>query len=129
MNRQFHILSAAYHSSGIAVADQHTLNKKSEIHFTRPLLDKVDITNKIITADALHTLKDFAEYIINRNADYLFIVKGNKKKLLERLKMLDVKYHAHSYQESSEKSHGRFENRTLWIMSRLPWWLWFKTAK
>ena len=57
----------------------------------RPLLENIDITDSVITADAMHTQKDTARFIVEeKHADYLFTVKDNQPTLkqdIETLKM------------------------------------------
>jgi predicted transposase YbfD/YdcC len=58
-----------------------TRSKSNEITAFAPLLDRVDITDAIITADALHTQDGHADYLHRRGAHYVFIVKGGSVKL------------------------------------------------
>jgi len=129
IDRQYHFLSAAFHGSGITIGDMQTPFKKSEINFIRPLLDTIDIRGKVVTADALHTLTDFGKYLAGRSADYVFIAKGNKKKLIQRLEMLDIKNNYSTVHKTKEKSHGRYESRKLFLLATVPWWIHFSTAK
>jgi predicted transposase YbfD/YdcC len=51
----------------------------NEITGFQPLLDQVDLAGRVVTADALHTQADHADYLVGRRqADYLFCVKGNQ---------------------------------------------------
>ena len=62
--------------------------RTNEIKTAAPLLDSIDITGKTITADALLTQREFAEYLLMRESHYHFTVKGNRPTLLE-----DIKFH------------------------------------
>jgi predicted transposase YbfD/YdcC len=42
------------------------------------LLDRIDITGAVITADALHAQREHATYLAGRGAHYLLIVKRNQ---------------------------------------------------
>jgi predicted transposase YbfD/YdcC len=42
------------------------------------LLDRVDIGDAVITADALHAQRSHAQYLAGRGAHYLLIVKRNQ---------------------------------------------------
>ncbi len=67
-------------------------DKTSEITRFQPLLDTVaDLAGVVVTADALHTQREHAAYLLGRQAHYIVIVKGNKKKLRRRLKSLPWK--------------------------------------
>ncbi|GGW72185.1 ISAs1 family transposase [Streptomyces xantholiticus] len=66
--------------------------KTSEIPRFQPLLDTVaDLAGVVVSADALHTQREHAAYLLGRQAHYIVIVKGNKKKLRRRLKSLPWK--------------------------------------
>jgi predicted transposase YbfD/YdcC len=80
-----------------------------------PLLDTIDITGMLITADCLHTQRAHADYLHNRNADFVFYVKGNQGRLfaaLDELPWAEVPVgHA-----TTDRGHGRVETRTIQVM-------------
>ena len=91
------------------------------------MLNAIDIENKTITADALHTQCVFARYIVEeRNAHYHFIVKGNQSTLLE-----DISYYFQNLNKEPEAvdispgDHGRIEIRKIWTTSELNQYLMF----
>ena len=55
----------------------------NEIKTAAPLLDAIDITGRTITADALLTQRELADYLVDRGANYHFTAKGNQPTLLE----------------------------------------------
>lgn len=58
----------------------------------KPLFKNIDIEGSVVTADALHTQKDFANYLLEeKKADYVFTVKENQPTLLDDIKSLDLK--------------------------------------
>jgi predicted transposase YbfD/YdcC len=92
-----------------------------------PLLDAIDIENKDITADALHTQWEFARYLVEkRNAHYHFIVKGNQSTLLN-----DISYYFENLDKAPDVvdidpgDHGRIEIRKIWTTSELNGYLHF----
>ena len=51
----------------------------------QPLLDELDLAGVVVTADALHTHPDAAEFLVtDKQAHYLFVVKANQPTLLDR---------------------------------------------
>ncbi|HEX2301672.1 MAG TPA: ISAs1 family transposase, partial [Pseudonocardiaceae bacterium] len=76
--RAVHLLAALDTSSGIVLGQSVVDGKTNEITAFTPLLDRIDITDAIITADALHTQDEHARYLHRRGAHYVFIVKGNR---------------------------------------------------
>ncbi|WP_229686957.1 ISAs1 family transposase, partial [Longimycelium tulufanense] len=109
-----HLLAAMTHGSGTVLAQRHVTEGTSEItHFT-PLLDTVDITGMVVTADALHTTRDHARYLVDRGADYVFTVKENQHRLftlLDALPWQDAPKHT-----TVDVGHGRTERRTIQVL-------------
>ena len=84
---QVHLLSAFMHGQGATIAQKEIARKTNEIPELRTLLKDVDIQGKVVTADALHTQRETARFLVeDKKADYLFTaVKGNQRKLRNRL--------------------------------------------
>jgi predicted transposase YbfD/YdcC len=61
--------------------DSEIQKQTNKIGMAIPLLDAIAIEGKTITADALVTQRKFAEYLVNRAADYQFTVKNNQPSL------------------------------------------------
>jgi len=88
--------------------------KTNEIPMFTALLDRMDITGAVITADALHAQRSHAEYLARRGAHYLLIVKRNQPGLHAQLAALPWREIPVAYQ-ARERGHGRTERRTLKI--------------
>jgi len=87
---QVHLLSAFLHQQGTTVAQREVGEKTNEIPELPRLLQPLDIAGRVVTADALHTQKGTARFIVEeKKADYVFIVKDNQKTLLDALAALD----------------------------------------
>jgi hypothetical protein len=79
-----HLLSAVLHREGIIVAQVGVGDKTNEIPCVKPLLKDVDITGSVVTADAMHTQKETARFLVeDKRADYVFTVKDNQATLRE----------------------------------------------
>jgi hypothetical protein len=90
--KNVYLVAAVAHGSGEILAQQAVEEKSNEIPAAEPLLNKVDLKGKVVTADALHTHANLANYIKKREGDYVFIVKenqGNLKKEIEDLEDSD----------------------------------------
>ncbi|MDQ3579587.1 MAG: ISAs1 family transposase [Actinomycetota bacterium] len=107
-----HLPAAMTQSSGIVVAQREVGEKTNEITCFEDLLDTVGLTGVMVTADALHTQRAHATYLVDkRGADYLLIVKANQPNLFAHLDSLtwdDIPLHA-----SKGVKHGRDERRTI----------------
>jgi predicted transposase YbfD/YdcC len=80
------------------------------------LLDRLDIRNAVITADALHAQREHATYLAKRGACYLLIVKRNQPSLHAQLAALPWRDVPKAY-DKRERGHGRTERRTLKVTS------------
>jgi hypothetical protein len=87
--KNVYLVAAVAHGSGEVLAQQEVDEKSNEIPAAEPLLDKINIKGKVITADALHTQVDLANYIKKREADYVFIVKDNQRNLKKEIEGLE----------------------------------------
>jgi len=90
--KAIHLLSAVIHKEGVVFAQEEVDEKTNEIKHVKPLLEKIDIEGSVVTADALHTQKEIANYLVEeKKADYVFTVKDNQPTLLEDIKSTDFK--------------------------------------
>jgi predicted transposase YbfD/YdcC len=112
---QVHLLAAMTHHQGLIVAQTEVGAKTNEIPMLPTLLDELDITDAVITADALHTQRATARYLHDRGAEFVFCVKENQPKLFARLDALPWETVPVSYHET-DRGHGRITTRTLQIL-------------
>jgi len=88
--KKLHLMSAILHKEGVVIAQKAVDNKTNEIPTFQTLLDPVDLKGMVVTADAMHTQVEHAIYLKEqKEADYLFTVKGNQKTLLNSIEDLD----------------------------------------
>ena len=81
-----HLLAGLCQHTGTVIAQIAVGAKTNEIPLLTKLLDTLDITAAVITADALHCQRGTAEYIVDRGGHYIFTVKDNQRKLRTQLK-------------------------------------------
>lgn len=112
--RAVHLLAALQHDAGVVLGQRVVDGKSNEITAFAPLLDGIDITGAVITADALHTQREHANYLIGRGAHYLLTVKGNQPKLHTQLKALPWR-DIPALDVTRDAGHGRLESRTVKI--------------
>ena len=82
-------------------------------------MDSIDIKGKTITADALLTQREFAEYLLKRESHYHFTVKGNQPTLLEDIKFQFTGRQEPDHLEVTPPDHGRIEIRKIWTTTEL----------
>jgi hypothetical protein len=77
--RQVHLLAAMDHSTRTVLAQRQVDGAPGEVPAFQPLLNGLDLAGAVITADALHTHADAAEFLVTgKQAHYLFVVKANQ---------------------------------------------------
>jgi len=78
-------------------------------------LSQIDLKDKVVTADALHTVKATAEFICQGGGEFALPVKENRKALFDALDALP--WHqvpvAHS---ATDRGHGRITTRTIQVL-------------
>ena len=114
-----HLLSALDHTTGAVLAQRQVDGKSNEISAFAPLLDPIDLTGAVVTADALHTQRAHVDYLAERGADWVFTVKGNQPKLLTAVKALPWREVEVAW-DRREKAHGRLEWRTMKVVTVTP---------
>lgn len=72
--------------SKLVITQGKVTNKSNEIPLVQQLIKSLGLTGLVFTGDALHCQKETVKAIIESGNDYAIGVKGNQKKLHERLK-------------------------------------------
>ena len=114
------IVSAYSFNTGIVLATEACREKSNEITAVPLLLDKIDISGKVVTADAMSMQKDIIDTIRRNRGDFLIELKANQRSLRygveDSLKALTPAY---SYTVGPELGHGRIETRIYRIYDGL----------
>jgi predicted transposase YbfD/YdcC len=98
------------------VGAQGEVGKKTiEVPVATVVLDQIDLEGKIVTADALHTVKATADRIHERGGEFVLPVKENRRALFDALDALpwDQVPVAHT---ATDKGHGRITTRTIQVL-------------
>jgi predicted transposase YbfD/YdcC len=115
--RQVHLLAAMDHTTRTVLAQRQVDGAPGEVPAFQPLLNGLDLAGAVITADALHTHADAAEFLVTgKQAHYLFVVKANQPTLLERCAAL-AWHNVPVADRTRDRGHGRIELRTLKAVS------------
>ena len=102
------------------------LKQTNEIGMAIPLLQTIAIAGKDITADALLTQRQLADYLVTaRAAHYHFSVKANQPTLLQDIALYFQNRQAPDFVEPAACEHGRIESRKIWTTSALNGFLAF----
>lgn len=114
---QTHLLSAFSHRLGITIGQRAVANKTNEIGEMPDLLLDLLLKGRVFTMDAMHTQRKTAQTIVERQGDYVMIVKENQGTLYQDLKVLftegDVVALLDDQATTINQGHGRIERRSL----------------
>lgn len=111
-----HLLAAFDHATGVVLGQVDVPADTSEISLFPTLLDRLDVSGVVVTADALHTQRSHAQYLAARGGHYVVTVKANQPGLHGQLRSLpwsDVPI-GHT---TADRAHGRVERRVYKIVT------------
>ena len=116
---QIHLLSLTRHDDARVIRQQAVAAKSNEIPAAPHLLAGLDLTNTVVTMDALRTQDTIATQIRQQHGHYLMIAKANQPALTAAIALLftgdtpALPTDDHAQLTTVEKHHGRLETRTL----------------
>ena len=111
--RPVHLLAAMDHTSRAVLTQQQVGGAPEEVPAFAPLLAPLDLAGAVVTADALQTHPEAAEFLVrDKRAHYLFVVKANQPTLLARCQRLPW-HRVPVLDRTRDRGHGRVEVRTL----------------
>ncbi len=117
---QLHLLAAATHDDSLVLGQVEVGVKSNEIPQFAPLLNGlaaagVDLSNAVISADALHTQRGHAEYLHSVGAQFVLTAKLNQPRLFAALDALAWDEVPIGHLEV-EHGHGRVTTRTIQVL-------------
>ena len=125
--RGVHQLSVFAPASHLVVKQIDVGEKTNEIGASTELLEQIDLKNKVLSADAMHTQRDFCVAVMANGGDYLVQVKKNQPKLLADIQQYfeppkqSIGWYKPSLPqevvETTNTGHGRVERRVLRVIS------------
>jgi predicted transposase YbfD/YdcC len=108
----------------VAGKEKEEVKRTNEIKTAIPLLEAMAIEGKEVSADALLTQRELADYLVTkRKAHYHFTVKGNQPGVLEDLKLYFQDRGEAHFVEHTPPDHGRVETRKIWTTTELNHYL------
>jgi predicted transposase YbfD/YdcC len=111
--RPVHLLAAMDHTTRAVLTQCQVGGAPEEVPAFQPLLAGIDLAGAVVTADALQTHPDAAEFLVTgKRAHYLFQVKANQPTLLARCQRLPW-HRVPVLDRTRDRGHGRVELRTL----------------
>jgi len=115
--RPVHLLACMDHATRAVLAQRQVGGAPEEVCAFAPLLAGLDLAGVVVTADALQTHPEAAEFLVtSKRAHYLFQVKANQPTLLTRCACLPW-HRVPVGDRTRDRGHGRVELRTLRVVS------------
>lgn len=125
-----YLLAAYLPSEGIVLMEVAIEGKGGEIPGATKLLKMVDLREKVVIGDALHTQRAVSIQIVEAGGEYLWVAKGNQPQMEEDIRLwfepepeplpgqgrLPKDFETVT---QVSKGHGRLEDRTLTVSSQL----------
>ena len=113
---QVQLLAALRHDTGMVIGQANVENDKTnEIVAFPPLIEPLDLTGRVITADAMHTQKNAAQLVVSKGGHFVFGVKQNQPKLwaqaVEVGNSIDIDRPEF---ETESRGHGRIDRHRAW---------------
>jgi predicted transposase YbfD/YdcC len=108
-----HLLSAVTHGTVVTLAQVEVGAKTNETTHFQPLLAPLDLTDTLVTFDALHSVKaNIAWLVQTKKAHYIAVIKTNQPTAHRQLAALPWRDIAIAH-TASTTGHGRRESRSV----------------
>jgi predicted transposase YbfD/YdcC len=105
------------HQRRAVLAQRQVGGAPEEVPAFAPLLEPLDLSGVVVTADAPQTHPEAAEFLVTcKQAHYLLVVKANQPTLLDRCARLPW-HRVPVADRTRDRGHGRVEHRSLKAIS------------
>jgi predicted transposase YbfD/YdcC len=120
--KAIYMVSAWASENSIVLGQRKVDEKSNEITAVPKLLDMLEISGCIVTADAMNCQRAIAKKAVENDADYVFVVKENQGRLLKTIRGLfddldEMRWVDYDYYKTVNGGHGRIETRQCWTTS------------
>lgn len=123
-----HMVSAWCDTNRMVLGQLATEEKSNGITAIPKLLKLLDLTDRVVTIDAMGCQKKIAEQIVEQDGHYILQVKENQPGLLEVVSGTMDELIDHgipgvevAFHEDVDAGHGRVETRRLWASEWTSW--------
>ena len=125
-----YLLAAYLPAEGLVLMEVEVQGKGSEIPAAPKVLKHIDLREKVVMGDALHTQREVSIQIVEAGGDYIWLAKGNQPQMEEDIRLWfepdpdpipGMSYLPKDFETAHtlNKGHGRIEQRTLTVSSQL----------
>jgi len=116
-NSGFYIVNAWVAENRICIGQKKVEDKSNEITAIPLLIDELDITDAVVSIDAVGCQREIAKQIVDKGGHYLLSLKENQQELYDDTVCGFKACKSESVSEEWEYDHGRFEVRKCSIIS------------
>lgn len=109
-------VSAFATETRLCLAAASPSSEENEIEAALKVIELIDLTGRLVTADALHCHTRMAEAVTERGGDYLLALKGNRRHW-QSAAVQHLAEATPAIAEQTETSHGRVEWRKAEVVS------------
>jgi len=124
------LLAAYLPQEGIVLMQMPVENYENEIPVAPKLLKSLDLRDKVVIGDALHTQRAVSAQIVASGGDYIWFAKGNQPEMEQDIRLwfepdpepipgMSYPPKDFEYATTLSKGHGRIEMRILTVSSQL----------
>ncbi len=125
-----HLLAAYLPDEGIVLMQMPVESHENEIPVAPKLLNCLDLREKVVIGDAMHTQRAVSLQIVVSGGDYIWFAKGNQSNMEEDIRLWfgpdaepipGMSYPPKDFESATtvDKGHGRIEKRTITVSSQL----------
>lgn len=129
-----HLLAAYLPEAGIVLMEVVVAKEENEIPAAPRVLQCVDLRDKVVIGDALHTQRNISIQIVKAGGDYIWFAKGNQPQIEEDIRLwfepdvplipgMGCPPKDFETATSLDKGHGRLDRRTITVSSQLKGFL------
>jgi len=128
--RGTYLLAAYLPGEGIVLMEVAYAGKGYEQEAAPRVLKSMDLREKVVMGDALHTQREVSTQIVEAGGEYIWFAKGNQPQLEENIRLwfepdvqpipgMNFPPKDLERAQTTSKGHGRLEKRTLTVSSQL----------
>ena len=125
-----YLLAAYLPAEGLVLMEVEVAGKGHEMSAAPKMLKSIDLREKVVMGDALHTQREISIQIMEAGGDYIWLAKGNQPQIEEDIRLWfepdpapipGMAYLPKDFEtvQMVNKAHGRIEQRTLTTSSQL----------
>lgn len=125
-----YLLAAYLPSEGVVLMEVAMEGKGTEIPAALTLLKSMDLREKVVMGDAIHTQRQVSLQIVEAGGEYIWFAKGNQSQMEENIRFWfepevqpipGMSFPPKDFEtaEQTNKGHGRLETRTITVSSQL----------